>query len=296
MAIGRTVVDVGGFAPDEALTFLQLQLDPHPRLRRADNRDTTEDQQLGALAQDLGFLPLALSHALAYMIQENVTVESYRREFAHRDNRLADVFPRAPEIPDPFAQPLETTWAISLELAARLVPAGIVRAVMLLAAYLDLAGIPLELFTTPTMVHCLTDLAGRKVRARDARKAVRALVRLTLLNEDEGARWREITVHSLVQRATREAHHGEHEVRTIADDSSRRPTTQTTGYRRPCFMTTRDRSAPMLAPPCGIPDGAPNRRSDWARASATAAVSGLVSRALPAARSNRHGPARRRPS
>jgi hypothetical protein len=88
---------------------------------------------------------------------------------------------------------------------------------MLLAAYLDPAGIPLELFTTPTMVHCLTDLAACKVRARDARKAVRALVRLTLLNEDEGARWREITVHSLVQRATREAHHGEHEVRTIAD-------------------------------------------------------------------------------
>ncbi|MET9958310.1 tetratricopeptide repeat protein [Streptomyces sp. NPDC006326] len=202
---GRRVVEVGIYSAREAQEFLLHKLARHPRLWSGDVPGATPEQQVAALAEDLGRLPLALSHAAAYLIQEGKTVEAYRAEFAEYRTRLEDLFPRPAEFPDPYQDPVETTWAISLDLASRLVPGGVVPAVMLLVSLLDPAGIPRDLITADTTAHHLAELIGRAVPAQEVGKALRVLHRLNLLTDDEDDRWREVKVHALVQRATREA-------------------------------------------------------------------------------------------
>ncbi|MCX4545824.1 helix-turn-helix domain-containing protein [Streptomyces sp. NBC_01565] len=202
---GRRVIEVGTYTAQEALEFLRDKLARH-RGPCPDPEDPPA--ALPALAEDLGRLPLALSHAAAHIVQEGITVEAYRRDFARHRTRLEDLFARRPEFPEPYPDPVETTWAISLDVACRLVPGGVVPAVMLLASQLDPAGIPRALLTDPgTAGGYFETLVGRAVTEGEAGKALRVLHRLSLLTDDvdEGERWREVKVHSLVQRATREA-------------------------------------------------------------------------------------------
>ncbi|MEU7555553.1 tetratricopeptide repeat protein [Streptomyces sp. NPDC044571] len=202
---GRRVVEVGIYSAQEAQEFLLDKLARHSRLWSGEGPGTPPEQQVAALAEDLGRLPLALSHAAAYLIQEGKTVGAYRAEFAEYRTRLEDLFPRPAEFPDPYQDPVETTWAISLDLASRLVPGGVVPAVMLLVSLLDPAGIPRDLITADTTAHHLAELVGRDVQAQEVHKALRVLHRLNLLTDDEDDPWREVKVHALVQRATREA-------------------------------------------------------------------------------------------
>ncbi|MGJ5749093.1 tetratricopeptide repeat protein [Streptomyces puniciscabiei] len=202
---GRRVIEVGMYTPEQALTFLRGKLAGHAGRRRRSGPSTPPDSRLSELAEDLGRLPLALSHAAAYLLQEGMTVEAYRAEFAEYRTRLEELFPRPAEFPEPYPDPVETTWAISLDLASRLMPGGVVPAVMLLASLLDPAGMPRDLFTAPATLTCLEEWLGRAVRAREVRRSLRVLHRLNLVTDDQADQWREVKAHALVQRASREA-------------------------------------------------------------------------------------------
>jgi hypothetical protein len=166
----------------------------------------TPEELLGALAKDLGYLPLALAHASAYIREEQTQVTAYRALFADYRSRLETLFVRSADFPDPYLDTLETTWAISVELADRLAAGGAVPVVMALAALLDPDGIPRAVFTTEAVANYLDGVLGRPVPEREILAAVRVLHRLNLLTDDPVAQAEPvISVHALVQRATRDA-------------------------------------------------------------------------------------------
>lgn len=183
---GRQVVEVGLFTPAEAHAYLR------ERLELADDVE--------GLAQDLGFLPLALAQAAAYLLDRQLPCSEYRRRFARR--RLAAVVPEHAGLPDGHRETVATTWALSVELANQLAPAGLAEPVLQLTAGLDPNGIPAALFTSDAVRAHLSTVLGHEVDQDDARDALTCLHRLNLVTYQPGETQRAVRVHALVQRAT----------------------------------------------------------------------------------------------
>lgn len=79
----RKLLLVGLFSPVEAAEYLQARLADHPEL--------LDGAQ--ALASDLGYLPLALAQATAYMLDRHLSCAQYRTRLADRRLRLDSLFP-----------------------------------------------------------------------------------------------------------------------------------------------------------------------------------------------------------
>ncbi|MFE5515888.1 tetratricopeptide repeat protein [Streptomyces sp. NPDC056529] len=199
---GRRTIEVGLFTAAEALTYLTTSL-----TGRGESAD-----ELTALADDLGHLPLALAQAAAYLIDTGDTVADYRRLLADRTTTLADATPDA--LPDEQALPLAAAWSLSIDRADTLRPAGVARSMLHLAALLDANGIPQDVLTrAPALAHLTahrthigtdTEPAEDPVTVRDAVRALSALHRLSLLDHDRHADHRAVRVHQLIQRTTRD--------------------------------------------------------------------------------------------
>ncbi|MFD4743238.1 NB-ARC domain-containing protein [Streptomyces virginiae] len=215
---GRRIIEVGLFTQAEALTYLTAVLT---------GRDESAEE-LTALADDLGHLPLALAQAAAYLLDTGDTVADYRRLLADRTTTLADAAPDA--LPDQQALPLAAAWSLSIERADTLRPAGVARPMLHLAALLDANGIPQDVLTSaPALAHLTahrtstgSEPAGdpNPVTARDAVRALSALHRLSLLDHDRHADHQAVRVHQLIQRTTRDTltpHQHDTTARTAAD-------------------------------------------------------------------------------
>jgi tetratricopeptide (TPR) repeat protein len=196
---GRKMVEVGVFTKTEAATFVRERLADYPLL--ADDID-------GVVA-DLGCLPLALSHAAAFMTDRRMTCAEYRSAFADRVRRLADLFPEAEALPDEYERTIAVTWSLSVDAADNLTPAGLARPLLELASVLDANGAPAGAFTARAALNWLTHArtgsgaTGRPWQEIDSglvRQGLHCLRRLSLVNTDANA----VRVHRLVQRATRE--------------------------------------------------------------------------------------------
>ncbi|WP_222426680.1 tetratricopeptide repeat protein, partial [Amycolatopsis rhizosphaerae] len=188
---GRRLKEVGVFSPAEARDYLERRFDGDPdRLAEAD-----------LLAAELGFLPLALAQAAAYMLDRDLDCAAYRARLADRRRRLADVLPEDGALPDEQRETVAATWSLSVELADRLKPAGLAGPVLRLASVFDPAGFPAAVFTTAAGLAFLgRGRSGPPVTGDEAADAVRCLQRLSLAGQDAGT----VRVHALVQRATRE--------------------------------------------------------------------------------------------
>ena len=108
--------------------------------------DATQDADIALLVSDLGRLPLALSHAGAYIQQLVITVKAYRQEYA---DSLLDSQVTMP-ISDPYQQAVASTWSISIaaveaKAAAAGIPPLLPRLLLTGCAYLDPDGIPRSL-------------------------------------------------------------------------------------------------------------------------------------------------------
>ncbi|MCX2731814.1 tetratricopeptide repeat protein [Saccharopolyspora sp. NFXS83] len=194
----RGLLPVGEFVPAESLAYLTARLAEDPR------------QAAGAelLAADLGHLPLALSQAAAYIIDEDLDCHRYRELLADRHRRLADVLPEPEALPDDHHETVSATWSLSIELAGRLHPAGLAPRVLEIAALLDAGGIPIEVLSSSAVCEHLAEATGTAVDERAVHSAVRCLHRLNLATDDARTDERTVRVHALVQRATREELHG----------------------------------------------------------------------------------------
>lgn len=190
---GRKVIDVDVFASDQAAAYLRNKLSGRPhRLEQAEE-----------LASDLGYLPLALAQAAAYILDRGagMTCAQYRRRLADRRRQLAELAPHA--LPDQYQPTVAATWSLSIHHADQLTPVGVARPVLELAALLDPNGIPAEFFTAPAVVSYMTERLGRDLHTDDLSDTLHLLHRFSLLTVHE--RTGVIRMHGLVQRAVREA-------------------------------------------------------------------------------------------
>jgi NB-ARC domain len=214
---GRRLVDVGLFTAGEATDYLTAYLAEHDQ--------TDQPDQIADLAADLGYLPLALSQAGAYVIDRGLDCASYRGRLADRRRILPDLVPDDSGLPDDHRTALAATWSLSIEQADRLRPAGLARPMLELASVLDPNGIPQAVLTDePARAYLASnrsssagtdseasDIGGRgkdagsQVDAGDAADALRCLSRLSLAELDPAAPHRAVRVHNLIQRAARES-------------------------------------------------------------------------------------------
>ncbi len=189
---GRELLEVGVFTEREAVGYLTARLPE----QLADDAE--------GVAEDLGLLPLALGHAAAYMLDQDLTCAAYRRRFADRSRRLGGLFPDEAALFDGTTHTVATTWALSMEAADRSAPVGLARRVLALSAVLDPNGIPEAAFTTSSTVAFVgRGLSGADalLAGSDVRDALRILHRFSLVTHQVAL----VRVHALVQRVAREA-------------------------------------------------------------------------------------------
>ncbi|PPK70870.1 tetratricopeptide repeat protein [Actinokineospora auranticolor] len=196
-ADGRDIVEVDLFTHDQARACLASWLEDHPHLL-----DGADD-----LVTELGHLPLAVAHAGAYLVDLGITCADYLDRFRAHHSRLPDLFP------DDHDRVVATTWTLSIARANERRPVGLALPLMRLLSFLDPAGIPLQLLTSPTLHEYL---GADKTQVHDA---AHGLARLNLLSIDThpAAAGVAICLHALVQRATREAGPPDAEIETAAE-------------------------------------------------------------------------------
>jgi hypothetical protein len=190
----RRLIDVGVFTEPEALAYLQAKLERHRHLFGG----------AAELAAELGYLPLAMAQAVAYLINRGLTCHQYCDRLTDQRRTLHQVLPEPGELPDDHATTVAAAFALSMNLADTLNPVGVTRPVMVLASLLDPAGIPASVFATDAVLCHLHGLLGHPVTAADVQDAVLMLHRLNLLTAERTTPQRAVRVHALVQRAIRE--------------------------------------------------------------------------------------------
>ncbi|MBT2482998.1 tetratricopeptide repeat protein [Streptomyces sp. ISL-94] len=216
------LVPVGLFTRAEATAYLQQALAAHGRHEPA--------ADLTALSDDLGYLPLALSQAAAYLIDTHLDTVTYRTRLADRARQLSGLLPEpGTPLPDDQSTTVTAAWSLSLDRADQLRPAGLARPMLQLAAMLDPNGIPHQVLTSnPALAH----LTARRtepdahvqespaVTAEDAAGALGALHRLSLIDYTPDTPHQAVRVHQLIQRAMRDPlapDEYDHVARTAAD-------------------------------------------------------------------------------
>ncbi|MFD7414032.1 tetratricopeptide repeat protein [Kitasatospora purpeofusca] len=196
---GRARVDIGTYTPTEALGYLR------ERLAAADASHLLDDGAPG-LVEALGLLPLALAHAAAYMINEEVDCTAYLHPFTDRASRLENLLPQDADT-DNYGRRVTASLLLALDAADRRKPVGLATAAIRLAARLDPAGHPDTLWTTNAVTHYLTTHrtpANDPVTAEQARAALRLLHHYALITHHTHDTHRAVRLHALTARAARE--------------------------------------------------------------------------------------------
>jgi Tetratricopeptide repeat len=217
---GRHVIGIDVYEEDEATTYLRQRLTTVGKAHLLDDR-------AAALAKALGWLPLALSHAAAYMIGQRVTCGAYLDLYTAGAGKLDELMP---DDPDGHTRSIAVTLLLALDAADAQATAGLARPAMDLAPVLDPAGCPEALWATGAASAYLTayrtrttsEEAGSRaepVTPRQARAALLQLDRYGLITLDEQAGHRAVRIHALTARAARETSPGRQAaaVRAAAD-------------------------------------------------------------------------------
>ena len=181
----RQWIDVGVFSADEARAHLSATLREQPHLLDG----------AGELARDLGYLPLALAQAGAYLLDRDLSCARYRVRLADRRRTLASLLPEGDELPDEHRATVDATWSLSVEQANMLPPKGFARPLLAVASMLDANGSPPDVFTAAPVLRLLA--TDDEQEARDGLACLRRLSLVTLSDT--------VRVHALVQRATRDS-------------------------------------------------------------------------------------------
>ena len=213
---GRVLVDVDVYTPTESAAYL------NDRLSGARKGELLDDE-VERLARELGDLPLALSHAAAYMIKEGVSCGQYLELFSSNRSRLAQIMPADADT-EGYGRRVALTLLVGLDAAEACEPVGLATAAIRLAAVLEPAGHPESLWVDSEVTGYLTAhrthlgsaaYSGRTtepdvepdetpVTAEDARAVLRLLNRYGLVSHDQGSRVRAIRIHALTARVVRE--------------------------------------------------------------------------------------------
>jgi tetratricopeptide (TPR) repeat protein len=179
-------VDVTVFTPDEATAFLLWRSG-----RDADTSNAAEKQAAADLAETLGYLPLALEQAAAYMDEVRIGPAAYGRVYtAHAQELLA----RRSETAD-YPDSVATTWELAFQRVEAANPAA--AALLNLCAFLAPDDIPRSLFITAAqeLPEPLASAAADEFILNEAIVALRAYSLIIATDNSLG-------VHRLVQAVT----------------------------------------------------------------------------------------------
>ncbi|PZU92224.1 MAG: hypothetical protein DCF32_23675 [Leptolyngbya sp.] len=132
LGVGR-VIPLDTLDPEEAHEFLQ-------RRTQRDSLDPAEQQALEALAQELGYLPLALEQAAAYIQTKGVSFAAYLRSYQQRPLQVLEK--EQPQVGN-YPASVATTWGINFEAVQASSPAA--ADVLRLSAFLAPDNIPYEI-------------------------------------------------------------------------------------------------------------------------------------------------------
>ncbi|MGW8762702.1 NB-ARC domain-containing protein [Streptomyces sp. NPDC055815] len=212
LARGRARIEVGLFTPEESHDYVAGKLAVHGRA------DSTEE--ILALAEDFGHLPLALAQAVPYMVNKHLDCAAYRRRLADRRLVLHDVLADISGLPDGQRHTVAAAWSLSVDLADRLSPRGVARPLLEIAAMLDPNGIPALIFDGWAVLDRVNrdraaetdaidrdraaETDSRKFDLQDVTCALWNLHQLSLVDHTPGVPHRTVRVHQLIQRAVRE--------------------------------------------------------------------------------------------
>ncbi|RRR98206.1 tetratricopeptide repeat protein [Glycomyces terrestris] len=194
----RKRIDVGLYTPEQALRYLTDRLLRPELLAEA-----------AELAADLGYLPLALTQAAVYILdQPGATCTIYRTLLADRTLKLEELSPEL--LPDEYPHTVAAALTIAIEHADQYEPLGLASFLLALASLLDPNGFPADLFTVmPVTVRpdeatseSQTDSNTEPLQlpTRTVTDALARLHRLNLINHDGDS----VRVHALVQRTRRD--------------------------------------------------------------------------------------------
>jgi tetratricopeptide (TPR) repeat protein len=194
-------LDLQELSPDEALEFL---------LKRTGREDTDvpERQAAANLAEELGWLPLALEQAGAYIAAHQARFEDYLVSFERRQLELLEA---SPPIVGDYPRSVSTTWSLNFDEIDQVNAAA--ADLLRVSTFLSPDSIPLELITEGASE------TGRALSAALAQvqedpvvmnTVLEPLIRYSLIRRDIESNT--YSVHRLVQDT----------VKTAMDDESRR--------------------------------------------------------------------------
>ncbi|WP_308440068.1 hypothetical protein [Streptomyces griseosporeus] len=200
---GRTRIDVDVYTAAEADAYLRARLTD-------EGMDHLLDDSAPALAEALGYLPLALGLAAAHLINEGLTCTTDLQQFTDRRTRLEQALPETADT-EGYGRQITAALLLSLDAAQAADTTGLAIPALRLAALFDPAGHPHTLWTKPHLLNYLTNQrtaeepsARQQVTADQAHSALRLLHRYALLTCDTRAEPRAIRIHALTARAVRE--------------------------------------------------------------------------------------------
>lgn len=187
-APGPRAVELGVFTPREALTYLfaSARLDAGERAGAFD------------LATELGFSPLALRHATAFLTATELDCGEYHTHFTQRRQAAARAFADGP------GSAVAAAWLLSRDLADQLAPQGLASRAMALISMLSPQGIPYQVLSSQAARAYLTEPAGFLADEIHMRAALGNLRRAGLITINEGSPARTVLVHEVVQALTRQ--------------------------------------------------------------------------------------------
>ncbi|MEU1283214.1 tetratricopeptide repeat protein [Kitasatospora sp. NPDC005856] len=188
----RMLVDVTTYSPAESAAYLRERLERAKCARFL-------DEHAAELAEELGHLPLALAHAAAYMVNTRRSCGRYLELFRDRSRSLDAVLP-ARAGADGYRGPVTAALLLALDAAQQEEPVGLAGPVLGLAALLDPAGHPQELWGTESVLDHLGAVHGTPVDTDDVTDALAVLHNYSLVTLAETPH-REVTLHALTARA-----------------------------------------------------------------------------------------------
>ncbi|MFB7852650.1 tetratricopeptide repeat protein, partial [Streptomyces sp. NPDC056053] len=210
----RARIDIDVYTPAEATGYLTARLTHDRKVHLIDHRAP-------ALAEALGYLPLALGHAAAYMLRENTPCSAYLERFTNRATHLDQVLPHWADT-ERYGRQVTTTLLLALDATDQDPHGPLARTALRIAAYLDPDGQPAALWTTNVFLAYLTQQqpalparrtlslrrrstsAARTVTSDEALAAFRLLDRYGLITYDSTDNFRAVRIHALTARAVRE--------------------------------------------------------------------------------------------
>ena len=180
-------VDIAVFSPEEATSFLRERL----------NRD--ECDAAVKLAERLGFLPLALEQAAAYILVTSESCQSYLKLL---DEYGLRVFTQRGAEATAYAETVATTWSISF----KRIKLDCARQLLNLCSYFEPDDIPLSIFIEgrDKLPKALQTALADKLCLNDT---IFELTSFSLLKDKDGL----ISLHRLVQEVVKNSLAGENQ-------------------------------------------------------------------------------------